>query len=112
MTFRTQIIVIVFLSIGITSCNRIKNKSEQITNNVKEKTKTELKRQSKKLIDKVFPPFDYNQPDTDNNKSRFRDFIQIELSEDIKNIYCFDDTIGIDSDYMFAFHCNTPLQEK
>ena len=24
----------------------------------------------------------------------------------IKNIYCFDDAIGIDADYQFSFNCN------
>ncbi|PLX09708.1 MAG: hypothetical protein C0596_01205 [Marinilabiliales bacterium] len=64
------------------------------------------------LVDKVFPRFDHDVPDTKSNKQRFKEFIQVELSSDIKNIYCFADNLGIDSDYMFAFNCNPETSQK
>ncbi|PZE15580.1 hypothetical protein DNU06_17345 [Putridiphycobacter roseus] len=82
----------------------MKNKSEQVTDKVKEKTK--------KVVDKVFPSFDCDQADTENNRSRFAEFLKIRITPDVKNIYCFDDAIGIDADYMFAFNCNATTSKQ
>ncbi|NDV43053.1 hypothetical protein GTK07_06900 [Muricauda sp. 40Bstr401] len=71
-----------------------------------------MKKQTDKVVDKVFPPFDSDKADTENNKRRFKDFIKVELTEDVKNIYCFDDAIGIDADYMFSFTCNSQTSDK
>lgn len=85
------------------ACQKIKNKSKEITN----QTQQTLKEKSKDLSDKVLPHFDAYQPDTKFNKERFKDFLQVDLTPDIKNIYCFDDAIGIDADYQFSFNCDT-----
>ena len=63
-------------------------------------------------VNHVFPPFDHDEPDSENNKARFTDFMQIEITPDVKNIYCFDDAIRIDQDYMFAFHCNDETSKR
>jgi len=99
---------IITLTLGLISCDRIRNKSEQAAGKVKQK----LEEQTQKMIDKVYPPFDHDKPDTGNNKKRFKDFIKIEITEDVKNIYCFDDAIGIDADYMFAFNCNSTTSQR
>ena len=78
----------------------------------KNKTKEGIKEQTRKIINKVFKPFDYDKPDTENNKKRFIDFLKVKISPDVKNIYCFDDAIGIDADYMFAFNCDLKTSEK
>lgn len=83
-----------------------------MTNKFEEKVISGLKKQTQSVIDKIHPPFDHHKPDTDNNKKRFIDFIKIEITQDVKNIYCFDDAIGIDGDYMFAFNCKTSTSEK
>lgn len=90
------------------SCDRLKNKTEK----VKEKTTEELREQTQKVVDKVFPPFDHDRPDTSNHKKRFKDFLKIEITPDVKNIYCFDDAVGIDADYMFAFNCDSTTSRK
>ncbi|WP_250149325.1 hypothetical protein [Flagellimonas sp. 389] len=107
-----HISTVFILTIGLISCDRIKNKSEQVAEKVKEKTKSELRAQTQKVIDKIYPSFDHDKPDTENNKKRFKDFLKIEISPDVKNIYCFDDAIGIDADYMFAFNCNEKTSKK
>ena len=103
---------LLFLLFALGSCDRIRHKSDEVAERVKAKTKAELREQTQKVVDKVFPPFDHDQPDTENNKIRFRDFIQVELSPDVRNIYCFDDAISIDADYMFAFNCADSTSEK
>lgn len=71
-----------------------------------------VKRQTRKVADVVFPQFDPGKPDSDNNRIRFKDFIQVEITPDVQNIYCFDDAIGIDQDYMFSFNCSPSTSEK
>ncbi|MFC6266859.1 SUR7/PalI family protein [Frigoriflavimonas asaccharolytica] len=60
----------------------------------------------------IFPPFDSGTPDTEANKKNFRDFIKVDITSDVKNIYCFDDAIGQDADYMFAFSCDSLTANK
>ena len=112
MKRQIHILTIMILPTGLISCDRIKDKTEQVADKVKEKTKEKLKEQTQKVVDKLYPPFDHNKPDTENNKSRFKDFIKVQITQDVKNIYCFDDAIGIDADYMFAFNCNLETSKK
>uniref|UniRef100_UPI0023F1087C hypothetical protein n=1 Tax=Flavobacterium filum TaxID=370974 RepID=UPI0023F1087C len=93
-------------ALTIFSCNRIKNKGQEISDKTDEKVK------AKNLFEKVFPHFDAYKPDTKFNKERFKDFIKVDITPDIKNIYCFDDAIGIDADYMFSFNCDTTTARK
>lgn len=58
------------------------------------------------------PHFDHDKPDTNNNKDRLQEFLKIEITSDIHNIYCFDDAVGIDADYQFAFNCNPTTANK
>lgn len=75
------------------SCDKVNQKKEQ-------------------LLDKLFPTFNSELSDTPANKRRFKEFLKVKLSDDVKNIYCFDDVIGIDSDYMFSFNCNEETAQK
>ena len=90
----SHISTILILTIGLISCDRIRNKTEQVTEKVKEKAKDELKEQTQKVIDKVYTPFDHDKPDTENNRKRFVDFLKVEITPDVKNIYCFDDAVS------------------
>ena len=92
----------------LVSCDRIRNKGQELA----DKSEKKLNTKSNDIVDKVIPRFDAYQPDTKYNKERFKDFLQVDLTEDIKNIYCFDDVIGIDADYMFSFNCKTTTAKK
>jgi hypothetical protein len=94
------------------SCDRIKRKGEYGIEKTGEKVKSVAERQTRKVVNAVFPQFDPGKPDSDNNKIRFKDFIQVEITPDVKNIYCFDDAIGIDHDYMFSFNCSLSTSER
>lgn len=102
-----NISTIIFV-LTIVSCDRIKNKGQELA----DKTEEKVKDKSKDLVDKVVPHFDAYKPDTKFNKERFKDFLKVDLTPDIKNIYCFDDAIGIDADYMFSFNCDTTTSRK
>jgi predicted double-glycine peptidase len=85
-----------------TSCHFINNKVEDLA----DKTEQKVKSKTEQLADKVIPVFDSEIPDTKFNQIRFTEFLKVDLTLDIKNIYCFDDAIGADADYQFAFNCN------
>lgn len=108
MKLLINITTLLIFSIGVFSCDRIKNKTEHVSNKVQKKAKEELKKQ----VEKVFPRFDHDKPDTEDNKDRFRDFIKVEITQDIKNIYCYDEAIGINTSYMFSFNCNKITSNK
>ena len=94
------------------SCDRLRQDAEQAKDVVEARTKEEVSKLTEKAVNKIFPPFDSDKPDTDNNKKRFTDFLKIELTDDVKNIFCFDDAIGIDADYMFSFNCDSTTFKK
>jgi hypothetical protein len=105
--------LILLIAFGlICSCDRLGQKAEQTKEVVEEKTKEEISKLTEKAANKIFPPFDADKPDTDNNKKRFTDFLKVDLTEDIKNIFCFDDAVGIDADYMFSFNCDSTTSKK
>ena len=105
---QTFYILTIISALTIVSCDRIKNKGQELADETEEK----VKEKSNDLVDKVVPHFDAYQADTKFNKERFKDFLQVDLTADIKNIYCFDDAIGIDADYMFSFNCDTTTARK
>lgn len=105
---QTIYISTIIFALIIVSCDRIRNKGQELA----DKTEKKVKDKSKDLVDKVVPHFDAYKPDTKFNKERFKDFLKVDLTPDIKNIYCFGDAIGIDADYMFSFNCDTTTARK
>ena len=96
------------LMLAIFSCGRARQKGQEIAT----KTKEKVKDKASEVVDKVFPHFDAYQPDTKHNKERFKDFLKVDLTPDVKNIYCFDDAIGIDAGYQFSFNCNPETAKR
>lgn len=101
MRLNTQILIA--LCLVFYSCGRIKNKGQELV----DKSEQSMSNISENVIEKLVPKFDAFEADTKNNKKRFSDFLQVALSPDVKNIYCFADNIGIDSDYQFSFNCDS-----
>ena len=83
---QTFYILTIILACTIVSCHKIKNKGQKLT----EKAEEKVKGKSKDLFNKVIPHFDAYKPDTKFNKERFKDFLKVDLTSDIKNIYCFE----------------------
>lgn len=98
----------IILVLGLTACERFKHKGQTLAN----EAETTLKNKSDDFIDKVMPRFDAYLADTKYNKKRFKEFLEVELTPDVKNIYCFDDAIGIDADYQFVFNCNAATAQR
>lgn len=103
-----KIVLVFALTSPFFTCGRIDRKVKKCVKSIKECSSDRLDL----VVEKVFPPFDSDRPDTENNRQRFEEFIGVELTPDVKNIYCFDDAIGADADYMFAFNCSPYTSEK
>lgn len=103
-----SIVVLWWFVAAVIACSRVESKGKELVS----MTKMKVKAKTSEMLDRVMPQFDAYTPDTPSNKKRFHDFLRIELTKDIHQIYCFDDAIGIDADYMFAFHCAPSTVEK
>lgn len=101
----TSVLIFAFLC---SSCGRITDKGKELVDKVENK----VRNTSNDLVDKVVPRFDPYNPDTKFNKERFKEFLKVELSPDVKRLYCFDDAVGIDADYMFSFKCDSTTASK
>lgn len=92
----------------VCSCNRARQKGNELAGRAQEK----LAQKSKSLIDKVLPQFDPYTADTQYNKQRFREMLQIGLPADVHHIYGYAEDIGIDATYQLAFNCSPATAEK
>jgi hypothetical protein len=56
--------------------------------------------------------FDSLNPDTDLNQIHFKNFLKVDITPDVKNIYCFADELGADASYLFSFNCDQQTANK
>ena len=99
-----RIVFSIFILICLTfsSCSRIRSKGNEIT----EKVILKAKNKSKDLVDKVFPVFNAYEADTRYNRKRFVEYLEVELTSDVKDVYCYGDFMGIDYKVLFTFVCD------
>lgn len=105
---KNSVYAVLCLLFILTSCHQMIGKTRAFGNNVREHVSITID----EIFDRVFPRFDAFHPDTKANKKRFDEFIKIQRTADIRQIYCYDDAIGIDADYMFSFHCSPKSAKK
>lgn len=97
------------------SCDRLKrNEHEAI-----DRTHEEIGNVKQEIIDKgnhfvahIFPIYDDNKPSSDNNRNYFKKYLNIELTNDVRNIYSCGDFLGADYKVLIAFICDTVTLEK
>jgi hypothetical protein len=94
--------LLVITALLLPSCGGIKNEGRKFV----AEGSQQVKDKSEDLANKVIPRFDAYEADTKFNRERFLEFLKVELTPDVKKIYCFNDNVGIDADYQFSFHCN------
>lgn len=114
MRLRNCILTSAFI-ITLFSCERIRKKG----NAVIDKTEAKVSEAAQKVVstnqelkDKVFPTYDSNKPDTDNNKKRFKEHLNIDLTNDVKNIYTYGDFLGADYKVLISFNCDITTINK
>lgn len=59
------------------------------------------------FIDRLFPSYDSDKHDTENNKKRFVTHLETELNPSVKNIYSYGDFLGIDYSVYIAFEADS-----
>lgn len=97
------------------SCDRIKRKGDAVIGKTKQtvsKTRQKISDKKNQLVDKVFPTYDNWKADTENNKRRFKEHLQVDPTQDVKNIYAYGDFMGIDYKVLIAFKCDTATINK
>ncbi len=114
MRLSTYILTIAFLA-TLFSCDRLKRKGHNVVEKTQEKiieTKQKIKDKKNQLVDNVFPTYDNGKPDTENNKKRFKEHLQVDLTNDVKNIYTYGDFLGADYKVLISFSCDTTTLKK
>ncbi len=105
---KTGFFVMLVVSFSLFSCEKIKTQSHKTKKRVLDKVEKQIAHQ----VEKIYPRFDHNKPDTENNKKRFKDFLNVDITLDVENIYCFDIAIGFNATYIFSFNCNPATSLK
>jgi hypothetical protein len=101
-------LAVLLLLICIYSCEGIlqKGKRRVVT------ARAKLAEKRSDLGDKIITRYDAYTPDTRFNKKRFQEVFGFEPTEDVKELYCHADKMGIDQDYQFSFNCDTATVTK
>ena len=108
------ILTIAFLA-TLSSCDRLKRRGQETVDKTQDKigeTKQKIIDKKDQLVDKFFPTYDNGKPDTDNNKKRFKEHLQVDLTNDVKNIYAFGVFLGADYKVLISFNCDTTTLNK
>lgn len=114
LRYSKNILTLAFI-LTLFSCDRIKRKGDAIVDKTKQAasdTRQKMSNKANNLVDKVFPTYDSGKPDTENNKKRFKEHLQIDLPTDVKNIYAYGDFLGADYKVLIAFTCDQATVDK
>ena len=102
------ILITAYLS-TLTSCERIKKKGGIVVDKAKEtvaETKKSIGNKKNQVTDRIFPIYNSDKADTEFNRKRFKEHLQVDLTDDIKDIYAYGDFLGIDYKVLIAFTCD------
>jgi len=99
--------LLILICLTVCSCSRIKNKGQEVTHKIERK----VMKVTKYIVNEVFPMYDAHSADTKYNKQRFVDNLKIELTPDVKEIYC-DFPLGIDYKVLIAFTCDSSTIQR
>ena len=111
----TNYILTIALLATLSSCDRLKRKGHETVDKTQEKigeAKQNLRDKKDQLVEKVFRTYDNTKPDTEANKKRFKQHLQIDLPRDVKNIYAYGDFLGADYKVLISFICDKPTIES
>jgi hypothetical protein len=93
-----------FTSMTVLSCGKIKRGGQEVLHDTKQAAANQ--------IDKILPTYHDHSADTDSNKDRFTEHLQLELPGDVKNLYTYSDFIGIDYTVLMSFTCDQATIDK
>ena len=100
------LLTLFFLSFSMTvlSCGKIKRRGHELIG----KSKAAVADQT----ERVFPTYNAYTADTDDNKNRFKEHLQVELTNDVKNLYTYGDFMAIDYSVLMSFSCDQSTIDK
>ncbi|HEX2683362.1 MAG TPA: hypothetical protein VHL77_05500, partial [Ferruginibacter sp.] len=108
-------ILLAFTLLSVLSCGKLRQKRDSVLSETR-KTVNDARRQigeqKNKLADKILPGYDSGTPDTESNKKRFKEHLQVALTEDVSNIYAYGDFLGSDYKVLIAFTCDSSTINK
>jgi len=108
LRYSKNILTLTFL-LTLFSCDRIKRKGNAVVDKTEQtvsQTTQKISDKKNHLIDKAFPTYHNSKADTENNKKRFKEHLQVDLTSDVKNIYAYGDFLGADYKVLIAFTCD------
>lgn len=114
MNFRNYLFAIIALVL-LFSCDRVKKKGGQVVDKTKEtvlEAKDKLAEKKDDALDKLFPVYDRYAADTENNKKRFKEHLEVDVNESVKNIYAYGDFMGADYTVIISFTCDSVTINK
>lgn len=82
----------------VLSCGKARQKMHVVTNGSEDAMKAQT--------DRVFPTYNTDTADTKDNQNRFREHLQIELTNDVKDLYTYGDFMAIDYSVLMSFSCD------
>ncbi|MGC4103826.1 hypothetical protein [Ferruginibacter sp.] len=60
----------------------------------------------------LFVDYDIDKPDTKSNRERFKDYLKIDINENVKEVFCYADFLGADYKIQMSFKCDTATVNK
>ncbi|SHN43844.1 hypothetical protein [Chitinophaga sp. CF418] len=100
------LLTLCFLSFSMTvlSCGKNKHKRHAVIERSTDATTEQTER--------VYPTYNAYTADTRDNKSRFKEHLQIELTSDVKDLYTYGDFMAIDYSVLMSFSCDQSTIDK
>ncbi|MCF6403025.1 hypothetical protein L3C95_09085 [Chitinophaga filiformis] len=94
------LLTLCFMSFSMTvlSCGKLRHKGHVLINGAKEVATVQ--------VENIFPTYNADIADTKDNQNRFREHLQIELTNDVKDLYTYGDFMAIDYSVLMSFSCD------
>lgn len=87
--------ILLSCSMTVFSCGKIKRDEEQL-----------LEKQQEALSDRDSLSYNSSTPDTDDNKKRFREHLEMTITADVKELFTYGNVMGIDNSVLMSFTCD------
>ncbi|MBW8683363.1 hypothetical protein [Chitinophaga rhizophila] len=97
------------LSVNVLSCGRMKDRQQVWSERTATITATEISHTQQVAMahmEEVFPTYHSTTPDTDDNKKRFREHLEVDATPDVRGLYTYTDFMGADYEVLIAFTCD------
>ncbi|MCC2547583.1 hypothetical protein LJY25_14090 [Hymenobacter sp. BT175] len=88
-------VALVLLGLGWVSCDQVRESRQELSQKIRQ--------QAADKQDQLLPRFDARTPDTESNRRRFAEFLDMNPPAGVRRLYCYADELGADATYALAF---------